>query len=83
MENSKTNGFTWNNVGRKGGMQTVLEMKQKWKKLSATRKTKVQNEKYFFKYEEERREMLRHLNERGTRNGKTMKLYWSILVVNP
>ena len=24
-------GITWNNVGRKEGTQTVLEVKQKWK----------------------------------------------------
>ena len=49
-------------------MQTVLEMKQKWKKFSATRKTKVQNGKYFFEREEERREMVKNLDERGIRN---------------
>ena len=75
MENSKTNGFTWNNVGRKGGMQTVLEMRQKWKKFSATRKTKVQNGKYFFEREEERREMIKNLDKRGIRNETMVKLY--------
>ena len=52
MENSKTNGLH----RRKEGMQTVLEMKQKWKKLSATRKTKVQNGKYFFLNEKKKGE---------------------------
>ena len=46
-------------MGRKEGMQTVLEMKQKWKKFSATRKTKVQNGMYFFERVEERREMVK------------------------
>ena len=44
MENSKTNELH----RRKEGMQTVLEVKQTWKKFSAMRKTKVQNGKYFF-----------------------------------
>ena len=66
-------------MGRKEGMQTVLEMKQKWKKFSAMRKTKVQNGKYFFEREEETREMVKNLDEKGIRNGTMVTLYQKIL----
>ena len=46
---------------------------------SATRKTKVQNGKYFFEREEERREMVKNFDERGIRNGRIVKLYQKIL----
>ena len=71
-------------MGRKEGMQTVLEMKQKWKKFSATRKTKVQNGKYFFQREEERREMVKNLDERnkGWDNGKAVPENFEILEDN-
>ena len=65
-------------MGRNEGMQTVLEIKQKWKKFSATRKTKFQNGKYFFEREEERREIVKNLDERGIRNGTMVTLYRKI-----
>ena len=85
---------TWNNVGRKEGKQKFLEVKQEWnsfivmrareegktkkKKFNATRKTRVENGKYYFQ-KGRRKQRNGKKSQRGRRNGKMVKVYWKIL----